>query len=107
MCAQVSADDFIRAHHEIGHIHYFMSYKNQPIPFRDGANPAFLDSVASLSALSARTNKYLNDVGLGRFEDSTGTVIKHFRAVHEISMTTLRNKLSRNLQNFMTVRYKF
>lgn len=72
MCAQVSAGDFILAHHEVGHIYYFISYKNQPVPFREGASPAFLDATAALSALSARTVKYLNDIGLGPFPDSSG-----------------------------------
>ena len=26
-------------HHEMGHIQYFLQYKDQPVPFRDGANP--------------------------------------------------------------------
>ena len=26
-------------HHEMGHIEYFLQYKDQPTVFRDGANP--------------------------------------------------------------------
>ncbi|KAG8244984.1 hypothetical protein J6590_012350 [Homalodisca vitripennis] len=39
MCTQVTMQDLITAHHEMAHIHYFMTYKNQPKVFRDGANP--------------------------------------------------------------------
>lgn len=39
MCAHISMKDLITAHHELGHIHYFMQYKYLPKAFRDGANP--------------------------------------------------------------------
>ena len=32
-------EDLIVVHHEMGHIAYFMEYKDQPIAFRGGANP--------------------------------------------------------------------
>ena len=32
-------DDFVTVHHEMGHIQYFMSYRNQHWVFRNGANP--------------------------------------------------------------------
>ena len=39
MCAKVNMKDFVSMHHEMGHIQYFLQYKNQPKVFRDGANP--------------------------------------------------------------------
>jgi len=30
--------DFITAHHEMGHIQYYLQYKDQPFIYRDGAN---------------------------------------------------------------------
>ena len=31
--------DLITAHHEMGHVQYFLQYKDQPKVFRTGANP--------------------------------------------------------------------
>lgn len=39
MCTKVNEEDFITVHHEMGHIQYYLLYKNQPISFRTGANP--------------------------------------------------------------------
>ena len=39
MCASVSFEDLITIHHEMGHIEYFIQYRDQPLVFRDGANP--------------------------------------------------------------------
>ena len=39
MCTEVNMDDFVTVHHEMGHIQYFMQYRDQPHIFRDGANP--------------------------------------------------------------------
>ena len=38
-CTEVTMDDFNTAHHEMGHIAYDLLYKDQPIVYRDGANP--------------------------------------------------------------------
>lgn len=32
-------DHLSTAHHEMGHIEYYLQYKNQPLVFREGANP--------------------------------------------------------------------
>jgi hypothetical protein len=32
-------NDLIVVHHEMGHIEYYLQYKDQPITFREGANP--------------------------------------------------------------------
>lgn len=37
-CTEVNSEDFYTTHHEMGHIQYFMQYKDQPFKFRDGAN---------------------------------------------------------------------
>ena len=38
-CTRVDMESFIRVHHEMGHIEYYMQYKHQPIVYREGANP--------------------------------------------------------------------
>lgn len=38
-CTDITMDHLSTAHHEMGHIEYYLQYKNQPLVFRDGANP--------------------------------------------------------------------
>ena len=39
MCTEVNMEEMITIHHEMGHIQYFLQYKDQPVVYRDGANP--------------------------------------------------------------------
>ena len=39
MCTDITGDDLDTIHHEMGHIQYYMEYKEQPVLFRRGANP--------------------------------------------------------------------
>ena len=57
-------DDFITVHHEMGHVEYFLQYKDQPVVYRDGANPGFHEAVGDVLALSVSTPKHLYAVGL-------------------------------------------
>ena len=38
-CTEVTMDHFSTAHHEMGHVEYFLLYKDKPVVYRDGANP--------------------------------------------------------------------
>lgn len=38
-CTEVNAEDLGTAHHEMGHIEYYIQYKDQPYVYREGANP--------------------------------------------------------------------
>ena len=38
-CTEVTNEWLITTHHEMGHVQYFLQYKNQPVRFRGGANP--------------------------------------------------------------------
>lgn len=62
MCTEVNMEDLITVHHEMGHIEYFMAYKNQPHVFRDSANPGFHEAIGDLIALSVSTPKHLENV---------------------------------------------
>ena len=42
MCTTITQEDFVTIHHEMGHIQYFMNYRNQHWVFRNGANPGLL-----------------------------------------------------------------
>ena len=41
MCTSVDEENFYTIHHEMGHVEYYMAYKDLPALFRDGANSAF------------------------------------------------------------------
>ncbi|XP_071826025.1 angiotensin-converting enzyme-like [Apostichopus japonicus] len=64
MCADLTLVDFIIAHHEMGHIQYYMQYVDQPFEFRQGANPGFHEAVGDVIALSASTPEYHRNIGL-------------------------------------------
>ncbi|XP_069012000.1 angiotensin-converting enzyme isoform X2 [Embiotoca jacksoni] len=63
-CTVVTMDDLITVHHEMGHVQYFLQYKDQPVSFRDGANPGFHEAIGDVLALSVSTPKHLQIIGL-------------------------------------------
>ncbi|XP_068818348.1 angiotensin-converting enzyme 2 isoform X3 [Capricornis sumatraensis] len=64
MCTKVTMDDFLTAHHEMGHIQYDMAYAAQPYLLRNGANEGFHEAVGEIMSLSAATPHYLKALGL-------------------------------------------
>ena len=39
MCTDITMDDLVTIHHEMGHIQYYLQYQNQPYVYREGGNP--------------------------------------------------------------------
>ncbi|XP_062983751.1 angiotensin-converting enzyme 2 [Elgaria multicarinata webbii] len=64
MCTKVNMDDFLTAHHEMGHIEYDMAYSDLPFLLRGGANEGFHEAVGEIMSLSAATPKHLKSLGL-------------------------------------------
>uniref|UniRef100_A0A669PKV0 Angiotensin-converting enzyme n=1 Tax=Phasianus colchicus TaxID=9054 RepID=A0A669PKV0_PHACC len=64
MCTKVTMDDFLTAHHEMGHIEYDMAYSVQPFLLRDGANEGFHEAVGEIMSLSAATPQHLKSLDL-------------------------------------------
>jgi len=64
MCTTITQRDFVTIHHEMGHIQYYLQYKDQPVSFREGANPGFHEAVGDTLALSAGTLDHLYKLGL-------------------------------------------
>ncbi|XP_076045053.1 angiotensin-converting enzyme-like isoform X2 [Oratosquilla oratoria] len=62
MCTDVDMTDLITVHHEMGHIEYFMAYRNLPHVFRESANAGFHEAIGDLVALSVSTPKHLESV---------------------------------------------
>jgi peptidyl-dipeptidase A len=63
MCTEVTAEDFVTVHHELGHDYYGLAYQRQPYLFQNGANDGFHEAVGDAIALST-TPDYLKAVGL-------------------------------------------
>lgn len=76
MCSKVTMDDFLTAHHEMGHNQYQMAYRNLSYPLRDGANEGFHEAVGEIMSLSAATPKHLQGLKLlpDNFTYDSGTV---------------------------------
>lgn len=64
MCTKINQEDLTTVHHEMGHIEYFLAYKNQPNMFRAGANPGFHEAIGDTISLSVETTNYLHQVKL-------------------------------------------
>ncbi|CAL1546901.1 unnamed protein product [Lymnaea stagnalis] len=64
MCTDVTHEDFVTAHHEMGHIEYYMQYKDLPVVFRDGANNGFHEAIGDVMALSVQTPDHLHTIKL-------------------------------------------
>jgi peptidyl-dipeptidase A len=63
MCIDITAEDFLTIHHELGHNFYQLAYNQQPFLFRDSANDGFHEAVGDTIALSV-TPAYLVKIGL-------------------------------------------
>ena len=63
MCIEVSEEDFVTVHHELGHNFYQRAYNKQPFLFQDGANDGFHEAIGDTIAL-AITPEYLHRAGL-------------------------------------------
>ncbi|MCB9072759.1 MAG: M2 family metallopeptidase [Bdellovibrionaceae bacterium] len=63
MCIQIDEDNFRTIHHELGHIYYYLAYKDQPVLFQGAANDGFHEAIGDTIQLSI-TRQYLQDIGL-------------------------------------------
>ena len=63
MCIEITAEDFVTIHHELGHNFYQRAYNKQPLLFRDSANDGFHEAIGDTIALSI-TPAYLKQLGL-------------------------------------------
>ena len=63
MCIEVTGEDFIVVHHELGHTFYQRAYRQQPYLFVNGANDGFHEAIGDAIALSV-TPEYLVKLGL-------------------------------------------
>ncbi|XP_042370319.1 angiotensin-converting enzyme-like [Plectropomus leopardus] len=63
-CTAVTMEQLFVVHHEMGHIQYYLQYKDQPVGYRDGANPGFHEAIGDVLSLSVSTPKHLQTIHL-------------------------------------------
>ena len=63
MCMRPIEEDLFTIYHELGHVYYFIWYKDQPALFQDGAHDGFHEAIGDAVNLSV-TPAYLHKVGL-------------------------------------------
>ena len=63
MCMQPNEEDLYTIYHELGHVYYYLSYRDQPSIFRAGAHDGFHEAIGDTVNLSV-TPGYLNRIGL-------------------------------------------
>ncbi|GFN78640.1 angiotensin-converting enzyme [Plakobranchus ocellatus] len=69
MCTRVNHEDLMTVHHEMGHVQYYMEYKDQPTVYQGGANPGFHEAVGDTIALSVQTPEHLKTLDLMHAEN--------------------------------------
>ncbi|HYB78757.1 MAG TPA: M2 family metallopeptidase [Thermoplasmata archaeon] len=63
MCIEITGEDFMTVHHELGHNYYQLAYAHEPFLFRDSAHDGFHEAIGDTVALSI-TPDYLVRIGL-------------------------------------------
>ncbi|MEZ5497974.1 MAG: M2 family metallopeptidase [Steroidobacteraceae bacterium] len=63
MCMQPTEEDLFTVYHELGHVYYFMAYRDQPKLFQGGAHDGFHEAIGDTVNLSV-TPEYLRRIGL-------------------------------------------
>lgn len=63
MCIKPTEEELTTIYHELGHIFYYMAYKEQPPLFQNGAHDGFHEAIGDTIVLSM-TPEYLASIGL-------------------------------------------
>ncbi len=63
MCIEPTQEHLFTIYHELGHIYYFLAYRDQPIIFQSGAHDGFHEALGDTVTLSM-TGNFLKNLGL-------------------------------------------
>ncbi|CAF4210380.1 unnamed protein product [Rotaria sp. Silwood2] len=70
ICTEINDNYFYTIHHEMGHIEYYMAYKeNQPYVYRSGANSGFHEAIGDTIGIFAISPAHLIKLGFLDEED--------------------------------------
>lgn len=62
-CIEPSQEELMTVYHELGHVYYYLMYKDQPYLFQSGAHDGFHEAIGDTVNLSM-TPSYLHQIGL-------------------------------------------
>ncbi len=63
MCTRVTEEDLTTIFHELGHVYYFLAYRDQPMLYQNGAHDGFHEAIGDTVVLSM-TPAFLSEIGL-------------------------------------------
>ncbi|UJR37123.1 hypothetical protein I4U23_029827 [Adineta vaga] len=63
ICTVINDDYFYTAHHEMGHVEYYMSYAKLPFAYQDGANSGFHEAIGDTIGMFAISIPHLIELG--------------------------------------------
>jgi peptidyl-dipeptidase A len=77
MCIKPNEEELTTVYHELGHVYYYLAYKDRTPLFQNGAHDGFHESIGDTIVLSM-TPDYLNSIGLvGKPEVTQEAVINN------------------------------
>ena len=86
-CIEPTQEELMTVYHELGHVYYYLSYKDQPALFQGGAHDGFHEAVGDTVNLSM-TPAYLHQIGL------TGPVRRSHEATINQQMKIALDKIA-------------
>ena len=86
-CIEPTQEHLMTVYHELGHVFYYLSYKDQPFLFQSGAHDGFHEAIGDTVNLSM-TPEYLKQIGL------LGTVKRSNEATINEQMRLALDKLA-------------
>jgi peptidyl-dipeptidase A len=87
MCMKPIEEDLFTIYHELGHVYYYIWYRDQPMLFQDGAHDGFHEAIGDAINLSV-TPAYLRKIGL------VGAVVPSKEAVINQQMKMALDKIA-------------
>lgn len=76
MCIKIDEDNFRTIHHELGHIYYYLAYKELPAIYQGSANDGFHEALGDTIELSITAN-YLKEIALLKSDKVSQDEINH------------------------------
>jgi peptidyl-dipeptidase A len=66
MSVEANSEWYETAHHELGHIYYYLSYSNPDVPIvlREGANRAYHEALGSMMGMAAMQKPFMENLNL-------------------------------------------
>ena len=86
-CIRPTAEQLETVYHELGHVYYYLSYRDQPYLFKGGAHDGFHEAIGDTVTLSL-TPQYLHRIGLA------GPVVQSREAVINAQMKLALDKIA-------------